>query len=332
MLTAETFKPAWYLRNGHVQTVLASSHFRAWSRSRMRRTAREVVLTTANDTRLLGQYSAQASQKAPGEVILLHGWEGSADSTYIVCTGNALYKKGYNIFRLNFRDHGDSHHLNQGLFYAVLLDEVFQAIQQACSAARDKPVFLVGFSLGGNFALRVARMMKHTPIANLCHVVAISPVLNPAVSTLKVDQYPLIRKYFLKKWQQSLHKKQQLFPDRYDFAPVMSLDSIQKVTDWLLEHYSDCESAEAYFSQYALLKDALSDLPVAATLIAAQDDPIIPVDDFFELELNEQTQLSVHAFGGHNGFIDGFFFKSWYEDLLADMFNEIVQKADTREC
>ena len=325
MLALQSFKPAWYLRNGHVQTILASSHFRAWGINHMRRAARAIVLTTEAGTRLLGQYSVQASGTTTAEVILLHGWEGSADSTYIVCTGNSLYERGYNIFRLNFRDHGDSHHLNQGIFYAVLLDEVFQAVRQVCLRARNKPVFLIGFSLGGNFALRIACRMKAIPIDNLCHVVAISPVLDPAKSTSKVDQHPLIRRYFLKKWLQSLQKKQQLFPDRYDFSAVAALNSIQAVTESLIERYSNFHSAAEYFRKYALLNEALSEIPVETTIITAVDDPIIPVEDFYQLELNQLIRLSVHAFGGHNGFIDGLFLKSWYEEVLASMFDEIVQ-------
>ena len=213
MLTGESFRPARYLRNGHVQTFLASSSVRAWGKNAMRDAAREVILTTRDKIRLLGLYSPQSTEKAAGTVILLHGWEGSADSTYILCTGNALYQRGYDIFRLNLRDHGDSHHLNQGIFYAVLLEEVFQAVRQVCMNAGGKPVFLVGFSLGGNFALRIARRTHQDPIKNLWHAVAVSPVLDPAKSTLKIDQYPLIRIYFLRKWLRSLKKKQRLFPD-----------------------------------------------------------------------------------------------------------------------
>jgi predicted alpha/beta-fold hydrolase len=322
MLEAETFRPAWYLRNGHVQTILASSPFRTWGKNPMRDAARDVILTTGDEIRLHGLYSPQALKKATGEVILLHGWEGSADSTYILCTGSALYQRGYDIFRLNFRDHGNSHHLNQGIFYAVLLEEVFQAVRQVCINAGGKPVFLVGFSLGGNFALRIARRMQQTPIANLRHVVAISPVLDPAKSTLKIDQYSLIRRYFLKKWFQSLKKKQQLFPDVYDFTPVMSLKTIQAVTDSMLENYSDFESAADYFREYSLLKNALAELPVDTTIVTARDDPIIPVEDFYQLELNERINLSIYDFGGHNGFIDGFFLKSWYEQQLADLFDK----------
>jgi predicted alpha/beta-fold hydrolase len=327
ILNAQSYRPAWYLRNGHIQTVLASSPFRAWGKDTLRAAAREVILTTAENIRLLGQYSPQTSSESPGLVILLHGWEGSVDSTYIQCTGNALYLRGYDIFRLNYRDHGDSHHLNEGLFYAVLLEEVFEAVSQVCRKANGKPVLLVGFSLGGNFSLRIARRALQTPIENLRHVVAISPVLDPAESTLKIDRYPLIRKYFLRKWLQSLKKKQHLFPDVYDFAPVMSLKSIQKVTDRLLENYSDFKSAADYFAEYSLLKDALIDLAVDTTIITAGDDPIIPVEDFHQLEINDRTSLIIHDYGGHNGFMDGFFLKSWYEQLLADLFDEIAGQA-----
>jgi len=287
--------------------------------------AREVILEAGDKTRLMGFFSPQRSNTSAGQVILLHGWEGSADSTYILCTGNTLYRRGYDIFRLNFRDHGDSHHLNPGLFYAVLLEEVFEAVRQVCRQAEGKPVFVVGFSLGGNFALRIARRLQQTPIVNLCHVAAISPVLDPAASTRQVDRYPLIRIYFLKKWLGSLQKKQRLFPDLYDFAPAMPLKTIQAVTDALIENYSEFDSSRQYFREYSLLKDAIADLTVDTTIITARDDPIIPVEDFYQLEINGRTQLCIHDFGGHNGFIDGFFLKSWYEQQLGDLFDGIVR-------
>jgi predicted alpha/beta-fold hydrolase len=293
----------------------------------MRCAAGELVIETDDKTRLLGYFSPQPAKASAGRVILLHGWEGSADSTYILCTGNTLYRRGYDIFRLNFRDHGNSHHLNQGIFYAVLLEEVFQAVRQVCRQAEGKPVYLVGFSLGGNFALRIARRLQQAPIPNLCHVAAISPVLDPAASTRQVDRYPLIRVYFLKKWLRSLQKKQRLFPDLYDFTPAMTLKTIQAVTDVLIENYSNFDSSGQYFGEYSLLNDAIADLPVDTTIITAKDDPIIPVEDFYQLDINARTQLCIHDFGGHNGFIDGFFLKSWYEQQLADLFDGLATKA-----
>jgi predicted alpha/beta-fold hydrolase len=120
-------------------------------------------------------------------------------------------------------------------------------------------------------------------------------------------------------------KKQKLFPEVYDFTDVLSLKTIQAVTDRLLQKYSDFNSAAQYFRKYSLLGDAVKDLPVPATIITAKDDPIIPVEDFYQLELNHRTNLLIQAFGGHNGFIDGFFLKSWYEQKLADLFDGISE-------
>ena len=318
------FQPPWYLRSGQIQTVLASMPLRAWGKNPIRDAAREITIKTPQGIRLQGYHSPQNSADTPGLVILLHGWEGSSDSTYIACTGKALYRRGYEIFRLNFRDHGSSHRLNQGIFYAVLLEEVFQAIQQICSMAEEKSVFLAGFSLGGNFALRIARQMGHEPIKNLGHVVAISPVLDPKKATVRIDRQPMIRWYFLKKWLQSLQIKQGLFPDVYNFSELYKLNTIMAVTEKMIEQYSDYNSASEYFKGYSILNNAIDDLSVPTTIVTAADDPIIPVGDFYELKLNQRTELIIHTHGGHNGFIDGFFLKSWYEQELADRFDEMV--------
>ena len=92
----------------------------------------------------------------------------------------------------------------------------------------------------------------------------------------------------------------------------------------MLQKYSDFNSACEYFREYSILGDSIKDLPIPATIISAKDDPIIPVEDFYLLELNRRTNLVIHAFGGHNGFVDGFYLKSWYEEKLADMFDQII--------
>jgi len=319
-----SFQPSWYLRNGQIQTILASIPLRAWGKNPVRNTAREIIIKTPEGVRLQGYHSSRGSAISRGLVILLHGWEGSVDSTYIACTGKALYQHGYDIFRLNLRDHGSSHHLNQGLFYAVLLEEVFQAVQQISRMGKENPVFLVGFSLGGNFALRIAREMRHIKIDALRHVVAISPVLDPEKATIRIDRQAIIRRYFLKKWVQSLQRKQELFPDAYDFSEVIKLRTIMAVTDKMLDKYSDFKSASDYFKAYSILSDSIDDLSVPTTIITATDDPIIPVEDFYQLKLNHLTKLIIHTNGGHNGFIDGFFLKSWYEQKLANLFDELA--------
>jgi predicted alpha/beta-fold hydrolase len=316
----EIFNPPFYLRSTLTQTMLASSGIRKMGKNPMLNAAREVILTPIDDVRLQGFYSKQLNRQAKGLVMLLHGWEGSVNSAYILSTGRFLYNNGFSVFRLNYRDHGDSHYLNPGLFYAVLLDEVFEAVHLVSGYESEMPFYLVGFSMGGNFALRIARKCADSPISNLSHVMSISPVLNPEKSTYAIDDVPLLRRYFLRKWQRSLQKKQAYFPNLYDFSEVLSLDTIAAMTDLMLERYSAYKSASDYFCAYAVLDNALIDVNIPTTIITAQDDPIIPVEDFYGLKTNSLTDLIIHRYGGHNGFLETISGKAWYERKMLEIF------------
>jgi hypothetical protein len=328
MQTLDGFRPPFFLKNAHVQTVLASSKLRTLGTNPMRDAARKEIIETAEGIKLLGYHSLQTDGQAKGLAILLHGWEGSTDSTYLLRCGRSLYTNGYDIFRLNFRDHGDSHHLNQGIFYAVLLEEVYQAVIKAAGFSNGRPVFLIGFSLGGNFVLRILKKCVSVPIKNLCHAVSISPVLDPQKSTTKIDQITFIRKYFLAKWRRSLTKKQALFPDLYDFADVMGVKTIQALTDALLAKYSDFPTAQDYFDAYSVIGTAIADIRTPTTIVTAKDDPIIPIKDFYDLELNKHIRLVIHPHGGHNGFITGFNLQSWYENMIIQLFDQISGKME----
>ncbi len=325
MSTIKPYRAPLWLKNPHLQTILASSKIRMIGANHMRDVACEKIIQTDVGTKLLGYYSKQNRDASKGLVVLLAGWEGSADSTYILRCAKILYQNGYDIFRLNYRDHGPSHHLNPGIFYAVLLDEVHQAILQIADTAGNQPMFLIGFSLGGNFVLRLLKKCVSVPINNLRHAVSISPVLNPQKSTQTIDRIAYIRKYFLVKWRRSLMKKQTLFPDLYDFSEVMGLKTIQAVTDFLLDKYSDFESAQDYFDAYAVMGSAIAEVNIPATIITAADDPIIPASDFYDLAVNETVQLVILPHGGHNGFIIGFHLGSWYEAQLVLLFDHIIK-------
>jgi len=319
----DDYRPPLLLKNAYLQTILASSKLRVRGFNAMREVAREEIIETGGGVKLLGYHSVQNSGLAKGLAILLHGWEGSADSTYLLRCGKCLYDHGYDIFRLNFRDHGESHHLNKGIFYAVLLDEVYQAVRQAAGFSGGRPVFLIGFSLGGNFILRILKKCVNVPISNLLHSVSISPVLNPQQSTTAIDRIAFIRRYFLAKWRRSLTKKQALFPELYDFGEVLGLKTIQALTDALLERYSDFATAQDYFDAYCVMGGAIADIDTPTTIVAAEDDPIIPIEDFLDLELNPRIRLFIHSHGGHNGFITGFKLQSWYENQIIRIFDQI---------
>ncbi|NCC94327.1 MAG: alpha/beta fold hydrolase, partial [Opitutae bacterium] len=152
-MPAPYLPPGW-LRNRWLQTGLASLRLRACHTDHVLSLSRRRVLDTSGGVRLLGFDLPHPAPK--GRVVLIHGWEGSSDSTYVRTTATRLHLAGYNVFRLNLRDHGPSHHLNEGVFLAVYLDEVVEAVTRLAAEVPHLPVALCGFSLGGNFALRIA--------------------------------------------------------------------------------------------------------------------------------------------------------------------------------
>ncbi len=317
----EAFTPPFYLRSPMLQTFLGSNRPGGSRWRPLLSQAVPLILHLDGGIRLSGAWTDSAKTPSRGLIILLHGWEGSISSTYVKATGWYLLKQGLSVFRLNLRDHGDSHHLNSGLFYATLLDEVYQAVMAAARRLPGVPVFLCGFSLGGNFALRIARKWSETPEkdVDLRHVIAVSPALDPSKATDAIDCHRFIKKYFLKKWCSSLLKKQRLFPEIYDFGDIVNLPTIREMTEKLLQRYSKYPDAAAYFKGYTLGGDDFENLSIPTTIVTAADDPIIPVDDFYRLPPARNLRLLIHSFGGHNGFIRNWRGGTWYEKYLVNV-------------
>ncbi len=304
--------------------MLGSYRLRRLDHSAMYTAARTVTLTTDAGVRLGGALSGRPTAGTKGLVILLHGWEGSLNSTYVLSAADVLFNQGWDVFRLNLRDHGHTHHLNPGLFYATLLDETYAGVMMAARLRPDAPVFLAGFSLGGNFALRIARQWSASPETDidLRRVVAVSPVLDPARATDAIDRHRMIRLYFMRKWRRSLTVKARCFPEHYDFTAVTALPTIRRMTEVLLQQYTDYRCADEYFAAYGLPWDSLRTIRVPTTIITAKDDPIIPVDDFYRLALNRQIRLLIQPHGGHNGFVRDLRGYRWYEDFMAALFHD----------
>jgi predicted alpha/beta-fold hydrolase len=297
---------------------MASSRLRTPLKNHMLKNSQEIIVTTFTGSRLLSFYSRQ--KKSKGLIILLHGWEGSSSSAYILAAGDYFYNLGFSICRLNLRDHGDSHHLNEGLFHGALLEETFEAVNYLARQSENLPVYLIGFSLGGNFALRIA--MKHywTPIANLKHVFAISPPLDPYKSTLAIDKgYFFYRKYFLKKMKRSLIKKQRLFPGKYDFNKILKARTCMELTEDIMPYFPGLLSYRDYFNLYTLKNDSFQNLNIPVRIFIAEDDPVISHEDYYKIQENAFLKISRQRLGGHCGFIDLFPVRCWYNQKIAEI-------------
>ncbi len=321
--TAPTlFQPNLLVSNAHLQTLLAR-----YQPANLRAGLREFPLVldagpdqtgwaTEQAVRLHGYYTPRlTASDTRGLVLLLHGWEGNSHSTYNQLSADALIRAGYDVFRLNLRDHGpglqlDPYALNRGLFMASLFDEVFAATQQVAAMAGKAPFYIVGPSLGGNFALRLALRHRQEPLAQLARVIVFNPVLDPFISAQALDRNPFYLRYFRQRWLASLRAKARLFPELYDFSMLEAIPRLIPMTDALLERYGkqlgNFRDARAYFDSYRIDPADLAQLTVPTTIISSANDRVVPVSTIQAVAPHALLDVQIYPTGGHVGYVELF--------------------------
>lgn len=327
-LPESVFHPPLLMRNAHVQSIISSAGPREFI---VRRRARQLLaesnthtLDCGNGIRLQGEYACR-TENQNGLVIMIHGWLGCNDSLYLLSAGSHLYAAGYNIFRLNLRDHGHSHHLNKGIFNSTRIDEVVNAVKAIQTLAPHQHNFLTGFSLGGNFSLRVAVRAPQNDIA-LDKVVAVCPVINPLKTNRNLHEgWFVYHNHFLNKWKRALRNKLEAFPD-YDYAERLKpLKTLDEMNDFFVPNYTAYDDVKEYLLGYSIGRDKLAKLQVPCRIISSKDDPIIRADDLQELDENPQLSIELTEHGGHCGYIDGFSLNSWIDERLLQLFAGVQQ-------
>lgn len=320
------FKPPFLFRNTHIQTLFSSIWPRkgliASRQKRFQNSEQPVVLNCNDGVKLLGIYN-QHKIKSDVLVILIHGWEGSVNSTYMLSMFQSLSQAGYDVFRLNLRDHGDSHHLNKQLFNSTLIDEVVSAIEQIQRQYPHKRCYLSGFSLGGNFSLRVAAK-AHKYDIQLCKVVAFSPLIHGGISSevLNEKRNFLYERHFVSKWKKSLVKKLNYFP-QLDYQNILpKLKTLDDMNRMLIPAYTEYKDIEEYFDAYSITGKALEKLVCPCHFIISKDDSIIPVRDIQELAKNNLLNIEITQYGGHCGFIKNWKLESWQDERLLQIIDD----------
>lgn len=330
------FRPPRALRNGHTQSLLASIKLRLpWLRKRARQLlcdAEPVILDCHDGVRLSALYSAHPTSSHPAGqplAVLIHGWEGSANSQYLLSCAAELYRSGYRVLRLQLRDHGDSHHLNEELFHSCRIDEAVQAFDEIGRRfAQDSPLLLGGFSLGGNFSLRIAARADQCSVAPSA-VCAICPVVVPKAALEAMENtIPVYERYFMFKWRRSLRRKRELFPELYSDPAIFERHDMRSLTALLVGYFGEFESIDHYFDGYRISGARLAGLRAPALVLAAEDDPVIPIEHFDELLGPESLHLVKTRYGGHCGYLHNLTGPTYADQSMLHWFDLSLASTD----
>lgn len=303
MIPLNGFTPAFLLRNPHFMTLLP----RYWPRQGLRRHLPQVqrLFTTEPGTQLLGLCHWQPQPTKSRTIILLHGLEGCAESHYMRGLATKAYRLGFNVIRMNQRTCGGTEALTPTLYNSGLSGDYRAIVHELIVRDGLTRIWLVGYSMGGNLALKAAGEMDRADHA-LAGVVAVSPNIDPTqcVAALEQPRNWLYHWHFLSSLKARMRRKAALFPGTWDLSPLPSLNTITQFDEAYTARDGGYRDVVDYYDR-AGARHVLHQIAVPTLIITAQDDPFIPVSLFETPAIrgNGSITLATLRYGGHCGFL-----------------------------
>ncbi|HEY3897130.1 MAG TPA: alpha/beta fold hydrolase [Chthoniobacter sp.] len=290
------FRAPFFLRNGHVQTILP-----VLLQRRVRTTfLRERLELPDGDFLDLDWLRRGAGRVA----ILCHGLEGSSTQTYIRGMAAALAAAGWDSLAWNFRGcSGEPNRLPRA-YHSGETDDLRAVITRA--AAGYASIALIGFSLGGNVVLKY--LGEARPHATVHAGIAICAPIDLAACARQLDQHRSNRIYlrrFLLSLIEKIEAKAALFPGAVDAAGARGMRSFQEFDDRYTGPMHGFRDAADYWAR-ASSRQFLHRITVPTLLLQPRNDPFLAPEAYPwpEAEANSHLFLEAPDSGGHVGFLD----------------------------
>jgi predicted alpha/beta-fold hydrolase len=310
------------VRNPHLLTIAGNFWPRKIDMRRFPATRKQYQI---DDRTTILSFQHQPEGRTRAQIVFLHGLEGCADAGYIQSFCQEALVRGFGVHRLNLRSCGGTEELCETMYHSGLTSDTRVILERIRDLFGD-PVFLVGFSLGGNVALKLAGELGATDL--LAGVCAISTPIDLAACVRKLDKRSnrLYARRFLDRLQERVKRKSKLAPHLYDAQGVDEVKTIWEFDDrFTAPLFGFGTAANYYATQSASIY--LEAIRVATLLICAKDDPLVPFEVYRHAAIQTNSALTLIApeHGGHLGFlsrrkprfwVDGIAL-CWIESLLS---------------
>jgi predicted alpha/beta-fold hydrolase len=311
---------------GDLLTVLAA----VWPRRSGLPPAEDTVIEVAPEARLLVRCHWQSEPETRPAVVLVHGLEGSSESGYLLGTAALAWQAGFSVARMNLRGCGDGFALSVTPYHSGLSGDVAAVVQAV--AAQAAAVYVAGFSLGANLTLKMAAELGTAAPEKLRAVAGISPALDLAacVRALERPRNRLYQAYFVTSLKRSFRRRQRLFPERYGGFSVRGVRTVRAFDEAFTAPLFGFASADDYYRRASALP-WLEGLARPALLVAAADDPLVPVETlaYEAVRQHRWVRLLVTPAGGHCAFLaaGGNGHRFWAEAAVVEFFRRQWEQA-----
>ncbi len=239
-------------------------------------------------------------------VIALHGLEGSSDAHYMRGLADKGFARGLNVVLLNQRNCGDTDHLSRGLYHSGLSSDPMAVIRELVEVDGLRALAVVGYSLGGNVALRLAGDYGTNGPCELGAVCAVSPTVNleRCVEALERRENVLYEWNFVRNLKRRMRRKAKLYPDLYSRAALRRVRTVRAFDEHYTAPHHGFSGASDYYFRASALRVA-DRIRVPTLILSAADDPFVPPEQFDDpaIRTNPNITVTITAGGGHCGFL-----------------------------
>jgi len=307
MIIQSEFTPARWLKNRHAQTIYPSFPWAWRSFPALRRQELELP-----DGDITAVDWLVAGDELPGTaplLVILHGLEGSAESSYARMLMEAALALGWRSCVLHFRDCGDYRNRLPRRYHAGETNDLryfLETLHKDPGAAENAgPIVAVGYSLGGNVLLKyLGESGDDTPL-RAATAVCVPLNLHKCAEALEQGFARLYQRYLLKRMKQSVRRKFDQHTAAFDWNKAMSARTFAEFDDWVTAPLHGFDGMQDYYDRCSSVH-FLGDIARPTLVINALDDPFMTPDVIPNADqLSEYVSIEMAEGGGHVGFING---------------------------
>ena len=294
--------PCW-LPGGHAQTIyplLIKPPSPAYRRERWQTPDDDFIDLDWSDP----QPGATDVPSAP-ILILFHGLEGSSKSHYAISLMHASVVAGWTGVVVHFR--GCSGELNRlpRAYHSGDSDEIDWILRRLRRLFRQRPLYAVGVSLGGNALLKWLGERGTAAADCLRAAAAISAPLDLQVSghNLARGFNRVYTRHFLQTLKQKAAVKLRRHPGIFDERRMRAASTLHQFDDVVTAPLHGFANADDYWLR-ASSKPWLTGIALPTLLLNARNDPFLPAKALpTPSQASACVQLEFPPQGGHVGFV-----------------------------
>lgn len=290
------FKPAWWLRSCHLQTLWPVFFNR---RHKLDLYAEQVELDDGDFIDLC--WSKKETNKI---VLVLHGLEGSVNSHYVNGIMYQLEQAACRPVLMHFR--GCSGRMNRlaRAYHSGETGDLAFIVQHIRKKAGAYPYATVAYSLGANVLLKWLGETGNSNPLKKAVAVSVPFKLHDAAKRLQMGLSKIYRNYLLNSLRKKYTEKFKTISSPLN-VDVKQLESFWDYDDQVTAPLHGFNSAQDYYDKSSS-HQFLKNISVPTRIIHSIDDPFMFHDTVpNKSEINGNIDLLLASHGGHVGFVSG---------------------------